>query len=135
MITVYEIKPNGFIGATKEIDPREGVGPGWTYTPPPADGAHKWVHGQWVAADEPLPYVPGPDFNALAADARAERSKRLAETDWMVTKAVEAGQPVPPEVLEYRQKLRDISQQTHFPLSVEWPELAAPAPQTDTQPE
>lgn len=121
MITVYEIKANGFIGASKQIDPREGVGLGWTYTPPPADGPHKWEHGAWIAAQEYEGFVPGPDMGAAASAVRAERNKRLAETDWMVTKALENGQPVDPKVAEVRQSLRDITSQPGFPFDIQWP--------------
>jgi len=117
MITVYEIKPNGFIGASKEIDPREGVGSGWTYTPPPADGSHKWEHGQWHPANEPDQSMPGPDMDAAASDIRAERNKRLAETDWRFRIDLTPTQ----EWFDYCQALRDLTQQEGFPLSVEWP--------------
>lgn len=123
MITVYEIKANGFLGVSKEIDPREGVGRNWTYTPPPAEGSHKWENGRWIAAVEPPLSIPGPDVEALAASAREERNTRLAQTDWMVTKALEQGVPVDPKVLEMRQSLRDITLQPGFPLEVQWPSI------------
>lgn len=122
MITVYEIKPNGFLGVSKEIDPREGVGAGWTYTPPPAEGPHKWESSQWIKADEPDQSTPGPNLEAMVADVRAERNKRLAETDWVVIKALEAGTAVPADVAAKRQALRDVPQQAGFPWAVEWPE-------------
>lgn len=119
MITVYEIKPNGFIGASKEIDPREGVGAGWTYTPPPAEGAHKWENSQWVKADEPDLFTPGPDLNTLAEDARQQRNQALKDCDW--TQLTDA--PVDQAAwAAYRQALRDVTEQPGFPLSVEWPE-------------
>ena len=64
MITVYEIKENGFIGGSKEIDPRDGVGQGWTYSAPPSEGSHKWEHSEWVSADEPDVSMPGADLDA-----------------------------------------------------------------------
>lgn len=123
MLTVYEIKANGFVGEVKQIDPREGVGPRWTYTAPPASGPHKWEHGKWVAAQEPEEGIAAPDTNALAENVRAKRNKRLADTDWMVTKALEKGVPVSAKVLEFRQALRDITEQPGFPLEIEWPVL------------
>jgi len=39
---------------------------------------------------------------------RAERNRRLAETDWVVARAYEQGQPVPGEWVNYRQALRDL---------------------------
>jgi hypothetical protein len=117
MITVYEIKPNGFIGASKEIDPREGISQGWTYTPPPADGSHKWEMSQWVAAEEPEEAVPGPDIDALASSIRTDRNKRLAETDWRFRTDMTPSQ----EWVDYCQALRDITAQAGFPLEVQWP--------------
>lgn len=41
---------------------------------------------------------------------RAERDRRLAETDWVVARAYERGEPVPEAWAQYRQTLRDLSQ-------------------------
>lgn len=119
MITVYEIKSNGFIGANKQIDPREGVGSGWTYTPPPKEGPHKWEGSQWVEyAEEPPQSIPGPDTSAMATDARKQRNELLAACDW--TQVADA--PVDKEAwAAYRQALRDITEQDSFPLSIDWP--------------
>lgn len=118
MITVYEIKSNGFIGESKEIDPREGVGSNWTYSAPPADGPHKWEHGQWIAADEPDASIPGPDVNAAITEVREKRNQALKDCDW--TQVADA--PVDQAAwAEYRQSLRDITTQTGFPWTVEWP--------------
>ena len=42
---------------------------------------------------------------------RAERDRRLAETDWVVTRAYERGEPVPEAWAAYRQALRDLPAQ------------------------
>jgi len=39
---------------------------------------------------------------------RAERDKRLSDTDWVVTKAMETGTSVPTNWKTYRQALRDL---------------------------
>ena len=119
MITVYEIKSNGFIGASKQIDPREGVGSGWTYTPPPGEGPHKWQNAQWVPYDEEPPQsMPGPDYGAMADDVRKQRNDLLAACDW--TQVADA--PVDKDAwAAYRQALRDITTQEGFPLSIDWP--------------
>ena len=121
MITVYEIKPNGFLGQSKQIDPREGVGSGWTYTAPPGDGPHKWEFGAWVACDAELEaFTPGFDFGAAADTIRQERNARIAATDWT------QGKDIPDYIsaawAPYRQALRDISSQPGFPMEVQWPE-------------
>jgi hypothetical protein len=40
---------------------------------------------------------------------RESRDRKLAETDWVVARATELGQPVPAEWATYRQALRDIT--------------------------
>jgi hypothetical protein len=39
---------------------------------------------------------------------RTERDRRLAETDWVVARAYERGEPVPEAWAAYRQALRDL---------------------------
>ncbi|WP_052155163.1 phage tail assembly chaperone [Thermus sp. 2.9] len=45
------------------------------------------------------------------AALRAERDHRLAETDWIVARAYERGEPVPEAWAAYRQALRDLPAQ------------------------
>lgn len=121
MITVYEIKSNGFLGVSKQIDPREGVTSNWTYTPPPGDGLHKWENGKWVpySVEPELNFAVGLDLNALADEIRTLRDQRLTETDWT------QGKDIPDEIsqlwVQYRQQLRDVPSQVGFPTDVEWP--------------
>lgn len=118
MITVYEIKSNGFFGVSKEIDPKEGVSSGWTYTAPPGEGSYKWENSQWIEAIEPDLSIPGPDLDALATTARTQRNELLTACDW--TQVEDA--PVDKTAWsQYRQALRDVPEQEGFPLSVEWP--------------
>ena len=49
-----------------------------------------------------------------------ERSRKLMDTDWLVTKAIETGEPMPAGWATYRQALRDITQQSD-PMSIVWP--------------
>ena len=42
------------------------------------------------------------------AAVRAERNRRLAETDWIVVQAYERGEPVPEAWAAFRQALRDL---------------------------
>ena len=52
---------------------------------------------------------------------REERNKKLAATDWVVTKALETGSSVPESWKTYRQALRDITSSTQSIFSVTWP--------------
>lgn len=57
----------------------------------------------------------------VVTKVRAERDRRLAETDWYMM----PDYPADPETLEvvknYRKALRDITLQSGFPRDVEWP--------------
>lgn len=67
----------------------------------------------WVVENLPV--------DQASANVRAQRDRLLAESDWVIIKATETGQPVPPEWLAYRQALRDITKQEGFPYAVVWP--------------
>lgn len=54
------------------------------------------------------------------ATVKELRAQFLSNTDWMVTKATEAGQTVLPEWAAYRQSLRDITLQAD-PFNIVWP--------------
>ena len=57
---------------------------------------------------------------ATATRNRAERDKRLAACDWVVTKALEAGGSVPSDWATYRTALRNITAHAN------WPNLSSP---------
>lgn len=84
---------------------------------PPADD--EWRTWSW--SEEAGRYVATPTPAALARDARAERDRRLASCDWVVARATERGEPVPPAWAAYRQGLRDVPAQPGFPAAIEWP--------------
>ena len=62
------------------------------------------------------------------AKDRAQRNDLLEETDWIVIKYLDIGEPVPQEWSDYRQALRDITEQDGFPGNVDWPEEPATTP-------
>lgn len=53
---------------------------------------------------------------------REARDKKLAETDWIVTKSLESGVSVPSSWQTYRQALRDITETYSSLDDVNWPE-------------
>ena len=72
------------------------------------------------SADFVLDYsVVGPVVELMML--REERNKKLAATDWVVTKAFETGGGVPESWKTYRQALRDITSSTQSIFSVTWP--------------
>jgi len=52
---------------------------------------------------------------------KADRDRMIASTDWIVTKSLEAGTPIPQSWSTYRQALRDIPLQAGFPFNIIWP--------------
>lgn len=55
-------------------------------------------------------------------EVRAERYKKLAETDWIVTMHKELGTNIPTTWKTYRQALRDITDSATSLDDVSWPE-------------
>ena len=78
-----------------------------------AQGEFEQIEGSWVlrftAVDLPL--------EVAERNIRNERNKRLLDTDWMMLL-----DRIPTDKqIEYRQALRDITNQLGFPYNVEWP--------------
>lgn len=72
------------------------------------------------AADKMAAYKALKDAEQ-AQNVRNSRNQKLAETDWVVIKAMETGTAVPADVAAERQALRDITTQAGFPWNVTWP--------------
>jgi hypothetical protein len=53
---------------------------------------------------------------------RSKRNQLLAQTDWVVARAYERAEPVPKNYIDYRQALRDITNQAD-PYNITWPIL------------
>lgn len=62
------------------------------------------------------------NLNAKKGAVRKKRNRLLAATDWAVLPDVNTSS----DMLEYRQALRDIPQQSSFPWEISWPELSNP---------
>lgn len=57
------------------------------------------------------------------AQMRVDRNEMLRKSDGDVLKFLELGHPVPQELLEYRQQLRDLPANTKDPFNIAWPVL------------
>lgn len=68
------------------------------------------------------PFPPQTD-EQLSALAKIQRDNLLKESDWVGLRSNESGQPIPKEWLKYRQDLRDITKQSGFPKTIEWPTI------------
>lgn len=84
---------------------------------PPQDMLNAWRFNMETLAWEIVP----PSNEVLWAQVRYKRDALLAETDWMTVRAQEQGAPAPQEWLDYRQALRDITQQSD-PANIVWPD-------------
>ena len=90
-----------------------------------------WVQGDvlrfsddvWSVVDQARYDEAQAERRALkASEVRAERNRRLSETDW--TQVADA--PVDQAAwATYRQALRDITAQEGFPWDVQWPQMPA----------
>lgn len=65
--------------------------------------------------------APPPSNEVLEASIRNQRDYKLAQSDWVVVKAMETATAVPQAWLDYRQALRDITEQVGFPTDVTFP--------------
>lgn len=84
---------------------------------PPVFIDNLWVQ-QWTLRE------PTEAETATKADVvRLERNPKLLASDWIVARSYEQGVPVPPAWVEYRQALRDITNQPGFPWTITWPTL------------
>ena len=79
--------------------------------PPQPGSFYKFHHstGKWVL-----------DVEAAWSAVKAERNRRLLETDWLMLRAAETGVPVNSAWLDYRKALRDITEQAD-PNNIVWP--------------
>lgn len=80
------------------------------------DGAWYW---RYVAVDWSEEQIAAATEQQWAS-VRDQRNRLLAESDWIVTKSLEAGEDVPTAWKDYRQALRDVTEQTD-PFAIVWP--------------
>lgn len=77
----------------------------------------EWVDGNWQ--------VRGPNASELDFQwykIRQRRDQLLIDSDILVLRAYESAEPVPKPLIDYRQQLRDVTQQTD-PFNIVWPRL------------
>jgi hypothetical protein len=74
--------------------------------------------------DEEISALPQ-NIPPTANEIRAKRNSLLSETDWLVIRSVEEGQPLSAEWVAYRSALRNVPEQSGFPQDVNWPTVPA----------
>jgi hypothetical protein len=99
---------------------------GWTVAPDPitCDPATHRVKWNSETSEWYLGEITAEDIAVRNAElikgVRSERNSILDDTDYMVIKALEAGTTLSDEWVNYRQALRDITNQSD-PLNITWP--------------
>jgi len=76
-------------------------------------------HLQMMQENDPDRYAEV--LEDYASTARTKRDKLLLDCDWVAVKSFETSTDIPAAFTTYRQALRDITAQTGFPLTIEWP--------------
>lgn len=75
------------------------------------------VEGEWTQVWQ-IVQLP---LAQAEANIRAHRDYLLQDSDWIVSRSYERGEPVPADWAAYRQSLRDVTLQNGFPYAVIWP--------------
>ena len=60
-------------------------------------------------------------FETASKNVRVKRNGLLFDSDWLIPFHMERGEVIPTALIDYRQSLRDISNQDGFPYNVIWP--------------
>ena len=90
--------------------------------------AYAEAHPECVTEEQPY-VAPTPTQEELAASIRAERDRRIAETDYLVMSDYPLSQEKLEEIKVYRQALSDLPEQLGFPWNgpddpaCPWPSL------------
>lgn len=79
-----------------------------------------FTDGETTAAEQETAYKAQKDAEQ-AKSVRQSRDAKLAESDWRVIKALESNTSQDFAWATYRQQLRDITNQTGFPWTIDWP--------------
>ena len=80
------------------------------------DGVEK-IKGRWYTKYSIGKQDRGPVDKQRAESVRRQRDEKLTKSDWRAV----SDRELEPEWKEYRQELRDITQQEGFPHDVKWP--------------
>jgi hypothetical protein len=76
-----------------------------------------------LAEEEKVAEFTAHQNNYFSQQNRGVRNKYLAESDWVVTKALESGTSIPTDWATYRTALRDITSHENWPNleEADWP--------------
>lgn len=130
---LYSTEDGRILSSGTSFSPEKLIGPGQSILYPngPCDPCRSYVEDGCVKA---MPERPGdgyefnyatkqwePNLERLWHLVRERRDQLIGATDWRVMVAAETGVPLPREWSEYRQALREITNQSD-PTAIAWPE-------------
>lgn len=75
----------------------------------------EWTGSEWLVRDPNCS-----ELDIQWASVRVIRDDLLSKSDVYVVRAYENGDPVPPDTVQYRQDLRDVTKQEN-PFAIVWP--------------
>lgn len=101
---------------SQKIDTGTGNIVDWQPPAPEASDTKSWT---WDATARRWTSIP--TIAARWQAVRAERDRRLAQTDWIALRGLERGDPIPKAWRDYRQALRDVPTQPD-PDAIVWPQ-------------
>jgi hypothetical protein len=119
-MTEEELEEWGVYTVQETVKPEENITEAISEGAPILEETGKWIQS-WVIT----PVTAEEVYAAIAnkwAKIRSERDVKLNQSDWVVTRAFETNTAVPVAYTEYRQALRDITNQED-PFNVVWPNL------------
>lgn len=143
VVTIYTFTPHYDAPIDEQVQYLLDLNDTESYIEAPPDkvynarGTYKVNYSSGVIEDL-TPLCPGPEYyydfvetkwsirtEVLIEKINRDRNKLLADTDWIVAKYTELGQPIPENYRVYRQALRDITLQPGYPENIVWPILGA----------
>ena len=83
-----------------------------------------WENGDWVITDRSAEELQALENSRIAMEwdqIRHVRDNYLKATDIHILRNFEAGIPADPDMVAYRQALRDLPQSTDDPFNIVWP--------------
>ena len=118
-LTKPDVEAKGFAPFAAAEKPAE------TSTMKVVDNGYKLGEDGYVRHDYSMVEKVGDEIDTerLAIEVRAQRDLLLAEYDWMVSRQAMTGTPIPQDVLDYCEALRDLPIHVNFPnlKPEDWP--------------
>lgn len=80
-----------------------------------------YINGKFIPSEDKLKQIMEDERNRSLFNLREERNKKLFESDVIMIRHLENGEPIPQELKDYRQILRDLPQNITDTENIDWP--------------